>query len=78
MWFRDECILIVLIHIFISIRLKTNFHEIYEEVVSITAEYYKFGIGLRLKSGELQAIRKSCGQDIDQAFADVLLVWLRQ
>ena len=78
MWFRDECILIVLIHIFISIRLKTNFHEIYEEVVSITAEYYKFGIGLHLKPGELQAIRKSCGQDIDQAFADVLLAWLRQ
>ena len=78
MWFRDECILIVLIHIFISIRLKTNFHEIYEEVVSITAEYYKFGIGLHLKPGELQAIRKSCGQDIDQAFIDVLVAWLRQ
>ena len=55
-----------------------NFHEIYEEVVSVTAEYYKFGISLLLKPGELQAIRKSCGQDIDQAFADVLLAWLRQ
>ena len=55
-----------------------DFHEIYEEVVSIIAEYYKFGIGLRLKPGELQAIRKSCGQHVDQVFADVLLAWLRQ
>ena len=46
--------------------------------MSIVAEYYKLGIGLRLKPGELQAIRKSCGQDIDQAFTDVLLAWLRQ
>ncbi len=46
--------------------------------MSIIAEYYKLGIGLRLKPGELQAIRKSCGQDIDQAFTDVLLAWLRQ
>ena len=55
-----------------------DFHEIYKEVVSIIAEYYKLGIGLCLKPGELQAIRKSCGQDIDQAFTDVLLAWLRQ
>ena len=47
-------------------------------MVSITAEYYKFGLGLCLKPGELQAIRKSCGQDVDQAFTDVLLAWLRQ
>ena len=47
-------------------------------MVSITAEYYKFGLGLYLKPGELQAIRKSCGQDVDQAFTDVLLAWLRQ
>ena len=46
--------------------------------MSIIAEYYKFGISLRLKPGELQAIRKSCGQDVDQAFTDVLLAWLRQ
>ena len=46
--------------------------------MSITAEYYKLGIGLRLKLGELQAICKSRGQDVDQAFTDVLLAWLRQ
>ena len=46
--------------------------------MSITAEYYKLGLGLRLKPGELQAIRKSCGQDVDQAFTDVLLAWLKQ
>ena len=46
--------------------------------MSITSEYFKLGIGLRLKPGELQAIYKSHGQDIDQAFIDVLLAWLRQ
>ncbi len=28
--------------------------------------------------GDKTKIRKSCGQDIDQAFTDVLLAWLRQ
>ncbi len=69
----------MLIHYnFLLISAEEDFHEVYEEVVSIIAEYYKLGIGLRLKPGELQAIRKSCGQDIDQAFTDVLLAWLRQ
>ena len=55
-----------------------DFREVYKEVVSISAEYYKLGIGLGLKPGELQAICKSRGQDVDQAFTDVLLAWLRQ
>ena len=46
--------------------------------MSITAEYYKLGLGLRLKLGELQTIRKSCGQDFHQAFIDVLQAWLKQ
>ena len=63
---------------FFFVPAEDDFHDIYEAVVSIIAEYYKLGIGLRLKPGELQAIRKSCGQDVDQAFTDVLLAWLRQ
>ena len=72
-----SCTIIVLLHYFFF-SAEDDFHEIFEEIVSITAEYYKLGIGLRLKLGELQAICKSRGQDIDQAFTDVLLAWLRQ
>ena len=60
------------------ISAEDDFHEVYEEVVSITAKYHKLGIGLRLKVGELEAICKSRGQDIDLAVTDVLLAWLRQ
>ena len=71
--------MMVLIHYTIFfISVEDDFHEVYEELVSIIAEYYKLGISLHLRPGELQAIRKSCGQDIDQAFTDVLLAWLRQ
>ena len=78
-WFMyNNCIDILFICWVFFISAEDDFHEIYEEIVSITAEYYKLGIGLRLKLGELQAICKSRGQDIDQAFTDVLLAWLRQ
>ncbi len=46
--------------------------------MSIAAEYYTLGIGLRLKVGELQTIFNSFGQNVRRAFTDVLLAWLRQ
>ena len=44
--------------------------------MTIKANYYQLGIGLGLPPGELQAIRKGA-QDIEQAFVEVLLAWLR-
>ena len=55
-----------------------DFHVVYEEVASLCADYYKLGVGLRLPPAELQTIRKSCGQDVMQAFTEILLAWLRQ
>ena len=47
-------------------------------MASICAGYYELGLGLRLPPAELQTICKSCGQNVKQAFTDVLLAWLRQ
>ena len=55
-----------------------DFHDIYREVVRLAAHYYKFGIGLGLPLQELDKIRKGFPQDVDQAFIEMLLVWLRK
>ena len=52
--------------------------DIRQEVLSIKSTYYQFGIALGLPVGELDAIRTSFHQVIDQAFDEVLLLWLRQ
>ena len=52
--------------------------DIRQEVLSIKSTYYQFGIALGLPVGELDAIRRSFHQVIDQAFDEVLLLWLRQ
>ena len=54
-----------------------DFHTVYSELVTVKANYYQLGIGLGLPPGELMAIRKG-PQDIELAFSDVLLAWLRQ
>ena len=54
-----------------------DFHAVYSELVTVKANYYQLGIGLGLPPGELMAIRKG-PQDIELAFSDVLLSWLRQ
>ena len=54
-----------------------DFHTVYSELVTVKANYYQLGIGLGLPPGELLAIRKGT-QDIEVAFSDVLLAWLRQ
>ena len=52
-------------------------HTVYSELVTVKANYYQLGIGLGLPPGELLVIRKGT-QDIERAFSDVLLAWLRQ
>ena len=55
-----------------------DFHTVYSELLTVKANYYQLGIGLGLPPGELlTAIRKG-PQDIELAFSDVLLSWLRQ
>ena len=49
-----------------------------QEVVSIKSTYYQFGIALGIPVGDLDAIRTAFHQVIDQAFDEVLLLWLRQ
>ena len=48
-----------------------------QEVVSIQAKYFQFGVLLGVPSQELEAIRTKYNHDIFQAFYEVLLVWLR-
>ena len=65
-------------YIFLSIYIaEDDFHTVYSELKTVKANYYQLGIGLGLPPGELQAIRKGI-QDIELAFSDVLLAWLRQ
>ena len=49
-----------------------------ELVISLKAVYYDLGRALRLKAGDLDAIRRDPGCDAKQALNDVLLLWLRQ
>lgn len=46
-------------------------------MVALKASYYQFGIALRLSIRELDTIRKAFGQDVDQAFTEMLLAWLK-
>ena len=54
-----------------------DLHDVYIAVVDVTTSYYKLGIGLGLPSIELDKIHKGFPYDVDQAFTEVLLVWLR-
>ena len=53
-----------------------DFCDVYQELITIKARYYELGIMLGLRPGDLVAIRK--GNDIDLAFSEILLMWLRQ
>ena len=53
-----------------------DFHHLYSELITLKANYYQLGIGLGLPPGELLALRKGA-QDIEQAFSEVLLAWLK-
>ena len=48
----------------------------YRELITIKAKYYDLGIMLGLRPGDLVAIHK--GNDIDQAFTEIILMWLQQ
>ena len=52
--------------------------DVCQEVVGIKSRYYQFGIALGLLSGQLDTIRTAYHQLNDQAFYQVLLLWLRQ
>ena len=54
-----------------------DFRDVLKEVISLKANYYTFGIELGLPVQELDTIRRAFNQNIDQAFTEVLLVWLR-
>ena len=54
-----------------------DFRDVNREVISLKAHYYNFGVELGLPAQELDAIRTAFNQNIDQAFTEVLLVWLR-
>ena len=47
----------------------------YQELITIKAKYYELGIMLGLRPGDLAAIHR--GNDIDRAFTEILLTWLR-
>ena len=54
-----------------------DLHDVLREVVDIKNIYYQLGVGFHLSPRELDAIRNKF-PDVDQAFTEVLLVWLRQ
>ncbi len=53
-----------------------DFYHLYNELVTIKANYYQLGIGLGLPPGELLAIHREA-QHVDQGLTRVLLAWLR-
>ena len=54
-----------------------DLYDVQQEVVDLKASYYQLGVALRLSPQELDSIRKAFGQDIDQAFTEMLLAWLK-
>ena len=54
-----------------------DLRDVNRAVVSVKARYYNLGIGLGLPPRELDKIHKGFPHDVDQAFTEVLLVWLR-
>ena len=54
-----------------------DFREVYTEAYCSAERYYQLGIELGLPPKELNKIRKGLSLDVDQAFCDMLLVWLR-
>lgn len=59
------------------ISAEDDFRDVFRKVVSLKANYYTFGVELGLPVQELDTIRRAFHQSIDQAFTEVLLVWLR-
>ena len=49
----------------------------YREVLSIQSNYYQFGIELGLPLREMDAVQKAFRQDMPQAFAEVLKIFLK-
>ena len=54
-----------------------DFHDVYQEVFTLAPNYYKLGVGLGLPVTELNKVKKGYSQDLDQAFSEILLIWLR-
>ena len=54
-----------------------DFRDVCRELVTIRASYYQLGVELGLPPGELEVIRKEYPQ-VDPAFNEVILRWLRQ
>lgn len=54
-----------------------DFHDVHKAVIKLKGGYYQFGIGLGLPPHQLDTIRRRFPTDIDQAFAEVLLTWLK-
>ena len=54
-----------------------DLREVNDEVAFLKAKYYQLGVALGLPPSELDAIKSSYHQNIDQALTEVLLLWLR-
>ena len=52
--------------------------DVMSEIMSLCGRYLSLGRALRLKAGDLDAIRRENLHDANQALNDVLLLWLRQ
>ena len=75
MWNTMALYVTVVIMYFVSLG-ESDFRNVYEKLITIKTKYYELGIMLGLRPGDLVAIRR--GNDIDLAFTEILLMWLRQ
>jgi hypothetical protein len=57
---------------------ENNLHDVMEEVISISANYYNLGLALRLRPGDLDKLREENQQNTQAALRGVLLLWLRR
>ena len=49
-----------------------------EEVVSLKPVYYQFGLELGVPPSELDTVKVTYNQNLDQALTEVLKLWLRR
>ena len=65
-----------MLYILHSFTVEDDFHDVLREVVSLQASYYQFGVELALPLRELDAIRKAFHENSNQAFTEVLRMWV--
>ena len=55
-----------------------DLEQVIDKVWDARVKWYQIGLGIKIKSTDLDAIRKRHGNDPDECFCELLSVWLNQ